>query len=44
MRSLESTRMAKFLLAGRWPLLVLGVLLVVGCFWPSRALQFDRSI
>jgi predicted RND superfamily exporter protein len=36
--------MAKFLLAGRWPLLVLGVLLAVGCFWPSRALQFDRSI
>jgi len=39
-----SERIATWLLAGRWPLLLLAVLAAVVCIFPARNVTFDRSI
>ncbi len=44
MRASFSERIARFLTAWRWPLLVAGVVLSVCFFLPARSLDFDRSI
>lgn len=44
MRVSFSERIARFLAAWRWPLLVLGIVLSAWCFLPARSLDFDRSI
>jgi predicted RND superfamily exporter protein len=43
-RQVPGTRIAGFLLAARWPLLLLALLLTACCLVPSRRLAFDRSI
>jgi hypothetical protein len=37
-------RIAAWLLAGRWPLLVLALLAAAACIVPARQVKFDRSI
>jgi len=44
MRTSFSQRIAAWLLAGRWPLLLLAVLAAAVCFLPARNVKFDRSI
>jgi predicted RND superfamily exporter protein len=39
-----SERIAAWLLAGRWPLLLLAVLVAAACIVPARNVKFDRSI
>ena len=39
-----SERIAAWLLAGRWSLLLLAVLVAAVCIVPSRNVKFDRSI
>lgn len=39
-----SERIARLLVAWRWPLLIAGILLTACFFLPSRSLDFDRSI
>ncbi len=39
-----SERIAAWLLAGRWPLLLLALLATAACFGPARNVSFDRSI
>ena len=39
-----TTRIAKWLIRRRWPLLVLSLLLTAAGAWPSTQLHFDTSI